>query len=143
MIAQEKTLVLCRRFEGLSLIPYLCPAGKWTIGYGHTGPDVTARSKPITKLFAETLLLEDATIATRSALRLSPVLAQHAGALAAIADFVFNLGAGRYAGSTLRRRVNARDWHGAHKEIRKWVYGGGKKLPGLILRREAEAKFFP
>jgi len=58
--------------------------------------------------------------------------------LAAIVDFTFNLGAGPLQASTLRRRVNQRDWAGTAQELRRWIYGGGKVLPGLILRREAE-----
>jgi lysozyme len=58
--------------------------------------------------------------------------------LAAIVDFTFNLGPGRLQTSTLRRRVNERDWHAAGQELRRWVYGGGKVLPGLVTRREAE-----
>lgn len=71
------------------------------------------------------------------ALRLSPGL--HGDRLVAIADFVFNLGPTRYASSTLRRRMNEADWPGARHEIRRWVFGGGRKLPGLVIRREAEA----
>lgn len=56
----------------------------------------------------------------------------------AIVDF-FNLGAGRLQTSTLRRRVNQRDWPSAGLELRRWVYGGGKVLPGLVARREVEA----
>jgi lysozyme len=59
--------------------------------------------------------------------------------LAAIVDFTFNLGAGRLQTSTLRRRVNQRDWVAAASELRRWVYGGGRVLPGLVTRREAEA----
>ena len=57
------------------------------------------------------------------------------GRLAAIVDFTFNLGAGRLQASTLRRRVNQRDWV---EELRRWVYGGGRVLPGLVIRRAAE-----
>lgn len=71
------------------------------------------------------------------AVRLSPGLS--GDRLTAIADFIFNLGPTRYAASTLRRRVNDSDWCGARDEIRRWVFGGGKKLPGLVIRREAEA----
>ena len=60
------------------------------------------------------------------------------GRLAAIVDFTFNLGAGRLQTSTLRRRINQRDWPTAASELRRWVYGGGKVLPGLVTRREAE-----
>lgn len=59
--------------------------------------------------------------------------------LAAIVDFTFNLGAGRLQTSTLRRRVNQRDWKAAAHELRRWVYGGGQVLPGLVARREPEA----
>jgi len=55
-------------------------------------------------------------------------------------DFTFNLGAGRLQTSTLRRRINHRDWLSASKELRRWVYGGGKVLPGLCLRRDMEAR---
>ena len=48
------------------------------------------------------------------------------GRLAAIVDFTFNLGAGRLQASTVRRRVNQRDWAGAAQELRRWVYGGGR-----------------
>ncbi len=58
--------------------------------------------------------------------------------LVAIVDFTFNLGAGRLQTSTLRRRVNQRDWGAAGHELRRWVYGGGKMLPGLVSRRETE-----
>lgn len=60
--------------------------------------------------------------------------------LSAIADFAYNLGLDRLKHSTLRRRLNAGEIEDAKDELRKWVYGGGKKLRGLILRRDAEAK---
>lgn len=72
-------------------------------------------------------------------LRYCPVLAaKPEGRLAAIVDFAFNLGAGRLQTSTLRRRVNQLDWSAATSELRRWIYGGGKVLPGLVARREAE-----
>jgi len=61
------------------------------------------------------------------------------GRLAAIVDFTFNLGAGRLQTSTLRPRVNQRDWAAVARELQRWVYGGGKVLPGLVVRRQAEA----
>ena len=71
--------------------------------------------------------------------RYCPVLATETESrLAAIVDFTFNLGAGRLQTSTLRRRVNQRDWTAAANELRRWAYGGGRVLPGLVARRAAE-----
>ena len=87
----------------------------------------------------EAYLAADMEDALKAALRYCPVLAtEPEGRLAAIVDFTFNLGAGRLQASTLRRRVNQRDWPGAAQELRRWVYGGGRVLPGLVLRRDAE-----
>ncbi len=73
-------------------------------------------------------------------LRYCPLLATEPEVrLAAIVDFTFNLGAGRLQTSTLRRRINQRDWVAAGQELRRWVYGGGKVLPDLVMRREADA----
>jgi lysozyme len=129
---------LIRRFEGLRLRPYLCPAGVPTVGYGHTGPEVTLKSPPITPGIAERLMQSDADAFAAAAVKSSPVLLANPNRHAAIADFCFNLGTTRYKASTLRRKVNAQEWNDAADELRKWVWGGGRKLPGLVVRREAE-----
>lgn len=117
--------------------PYLCPAGFWTIGYGVL---CQQDHPPITLEEGEAKLAELLPVYVGHALRLSPRLASWPdGRLVAIADFVFNLGPTRYAASTLRRVVNSGDWGRAREEIVKWVWGGGRRLPGLVLRREAEA----
>ena len=71
-------------------------------------------------------------------LKASPVLIAHEKALAAITDFAYNLGVGRYRASTLKRRIDAQDWAGACVELAKWNKGGGRVLPGLVKRRQAE-----
>lgn len=135
----DKLYVLIRRFEGLRLKPYLCPAGVPTIGYGHTGPEVTLSSLPFTPRLAEAVMLEDARSFVVAALKVSPNLATDSNRLSAIADFCFNLGMTRYMASTLRRKVRDGEWLDAADELQKWVWGGGRKLPGLVLRRAAEA----
>lgn len=142
----QAALELSKRSEGFHrtpkldpdrAYPYVCPAGFWTIGYGHL---CAADHPPITRDQAEGYLAADLEIALRATLRYCPVLATVSdNRLAAIVDFTFNLGAGRLQASTLRRRVNLLDWTGAVQEISKWVHGGGKVLPGLVLRRQAEA----
>jgi lysozyme len=94
----------------------------------------------ITEAEAEVYLARDLQTALAATLRYCPVLAtEPEGRLAAIVDFTFNLGAGRLQTSTLRRRVNQRDWIATGQELRRWVYGRGRVLPGLLARREAEA----
>ena len=128
---------LVRRFEGLRLRAYLCPAGVWTCGYGSTGPDV-GPSTAWTLPQADARMRADVATFVRGTLALCPGLS--GAKLAAAADFAYNLGLTRLAGSTLRRRINAGDWEGAAAELRRWVRGGGRVLPGLVLRREAEAR---
>lgn len=97
------------------------------------------RHPPISETQAEAYLAQDLMTAMQATLRYCPVLSTESESrLAAIIDFTFNLGAGRLQTSTLRRRVNQRDWQGVAIELRRWVYGGGRVLPGLVLRRSAE-----
>ncbi len=136
---------LAKRFEGFHRVPrqdpgrahpYLCPAGYWTIGFGHLcSPD----HPPITLAEAEVYLNQDLTVALAATLRYCPALClEPQSRLAAIVDFTFNLGAGRLQNSTLRRRVAQRDWQAVALELRRWVYGGGVVLQGLVTRRDAE-----
>lgn len=127
---------LIKRFEGCRLIPYICPAGVWTCGWGSTGADVFP-GVAWTQAYADRRMELDAIRFARGTLALCPRIAGER--LCAIADFPYNLGLGRLKASTLRRRINAADWPGAITELRKWVNGGGRKLLGLVLRREAEA----
>lgn len=130
---------LAMRFEGYKEQPYRCPAGVLTAGFGHAfKPGEPVR--PLPRAEAKAVLAEDLSIAEGAAIRQCPVLlTQSAARQGAIIDFTFNLGGGRLQASTLRRRINQRNWPEAVRELKKWVYGGGRKLPGLVLRRNAEA----
>lgn len=139
--AVDMAMALARPCEGLRLKPYLCPAGVPTVGYGHTR-GVTLALPPITRSLAEQFLYEDMLEACVAALRVSPNLGTSDCRLAAIADFIFNLGAGAYRASTLRRLIRDEDWAGAEEQFARWVYGGGRKLPGLVKRRQLEAALF-
>ncbi|WP_425129857.1 lysozyme [Burkholderia vietnamiensis] len=145
MAVPQAAIDLAKRFEGFHRVPktdpsrahpYICPAGYWTIGYGHL---CDPKHPPITEAEAEAYLARDLMTALNATLRYCPVLAtEPEGRLAAIVDFTFNLGAGRLQTSTLRRHINQRDWGAAARELRRWIYGGGKMLPGLLTRRAAE-----
>jgi lysozyme len=135
---------LCRRFEGLYLKPYLCPANVPTIGFGSTmyenGVKVTLSDPPVTKERAEQMLMHELTTIYPKVLRLCPDLPELGpGPTAAILDFTYNLGAGRLQSSTLRKKINSGELEAAREELGKWVRGGGKVLPGLVKRRDAEA----
>ncbi|OVZ63783.1 lysozyme [Cupriavidus gilardii] len=142
----QMAIDLAKRFEGFHRVPkndpgrahpYICPAGYWTIGFGHL---CDATHPPISEAEAEVYLARDLRTALAATLRYCPVLTtEPESRLAAIVDFTFNLGGGRLQTSTLRRRVNQRDWSAAAMELRRWIYGGGKVLPGLVSRRETEA----
>jgi lysozyme len=95
-----------------------------------------------TKEQAEEALSLDAEAAMKAVMRMTPGIADDTLKLAAITDFVFNLGPGRLQASTLRRRINAGQYEQVPDELRKWVWGGGKKLPGLIMRREDEVRLW-
>ncbi len=146
MEVPQAAIELAKRFEGferkvkrgveIAAVPYICPAGFWTIGFGHL---CEPNHPPVTESEAECYLAEDLQKALRATLRYCPVLAtEPEERLAAVVDFTFNLGAGRLQTSTLRRRVSQRDWVSAEKELGRWVHGGGRPLPGLIARRQAE-----
>jgi lysozyme len=146
LVVPQAAIDLAKRFEGFHRVPkadplrrahpYICPAGYMTIGIGHL---CDSKHPPITEAEAEIYLAQDLVTALNATLKYCPVLAtEPEERLAAIVDFTFNLGAGRLQTSTLRRRINQRDWSGATQELRRWVNGGGKVLPGLVVRRAAE-----
>jgi lysozyme len=142
-LALEIATILAKRWEGLFLSPYLCPAGVPTIGYGTTyyedGTRVTLLDPDITKDRALALLvMQLQNVYLPQVLALCPGL-DSAERVAAILDFTYNLGGSNLRHSNLRKRINAGDWGSVPAELMKWVKGGGKVLPGLTKRRAAEA----
>jgi lysozyme len=142
--AVEVAAALCRPFEGLRLQPYICPAGYPTIGYGTVwrpdGSKVTMEHPPISKETAEAWLMHELRHNyLAGVLKASPALLVRPRALGALTDFAYNLGVARYRASTLRKRVDAGDWEDAKEQLMLWTRGGGKVLPGLVRRRQAEA----
>lgn len=145
--AVEQAAELCRHFEGFRSKPYICPAGYPTIGYGTVwkpdGTKVSMDDPAITKEVANDWMMRELRgNYAAGVLKASPGLITNPGALAAMIDFAYNLGTGRYRASTLRRRIDAQDWEGAKQQLGRWVRGGGIILPGLVRRRKAEAALF-
>ena len=152
----DEGLALIKRFEGFSPTIYVCPGGWPTIGYGHVvregererfagGIDepaaercrfatASAKTKPRTCSAATPL-------AERAVLRLIAVPLTD-GQFDALVSFAFNLGGGALQRSTLRRKVNREEHALVPAEFMRWVWAGGRKLKGLVRRREAEVNAY-
>ncbi len=132
-------LALIRRFEGCLLHPYRCPAGFWTIGYGHrlAEKEYPLHISGISAAQADAWLLEDAEKAASAARRLTRRALQ-TQEREALTSFIFNLGPAAYQRSALRLAIERGEANAIHHQWQRWVWAGGRKLPGLLTRRLAE-----
>ncbi len=157
---------LMHKYEGFRSRPYLCPAHIWTIGYGHVlyqeqirlpvvrvdGKETPMLRKEMplkpednrvwTKTEIDELFRTDVRTFERGVLRLVPGVVGRQGAFDALVSISFNFGLGNLQRSTIRMRANRGNWEGAAEAFRMWTKGGGKVLPGLVKRREAEIALF-
>lgn len=156
-IVNERTVELIKHFESLhdgdlskiGLQPKRCPAGVWTIGYGHAlrdargtflrgaeMPDITISERAAEHLLADDLIDFSGRV---DALVKVPLTDNQFGALVSL---MYNIGEGAFEESTALKRLNAGDYEGAAKAMQWFRKGGGKVLKGLVLRRKAEAALF-
>lgn len=135
----NKGIELIKSFEGLFLTAYKCPAGIWTIGYGHTKG--VKQGQQITANKAEEFLREDVAQFEKDVLKQNLKLTQNQ--FDALVSFVFNVGGGNFQKSTLLRKakVNSNDLS-IKDEFLRWNKAAGKVLPGLTRRRQAEANLY-
>jgi lysozyme len=139
MKVSDRGLDLIKRFEGCHLDAYVCPAGVLTIGYGHTAN--VNEGDSITEDEANYFLKKDLETAEKCVNAcVKGNITQ--GQFDALCSFVFNLGCGSLRKSTLLRQLNEGNDMSAAGEFMRWVYAGGKKLPGLVKRRTAEMELF-
>jgi lysozyme len=125
-----------KRFEGCVLETYRCEAGKCTIGYGHTGPDVTEGLR-WTAAQADAALARDLTrfeVAVEDAIT-RPITQ---GQFDALVSLAFNIGTDNFRTSTLVKRFNAGDARAAGEQLFAWRHVNGKVSPNLCKRRAAE-----
>jgi lysozyme len=141
----KDAMPLVESCEGCILHAYQDDAGVWTIGWGSTRDvaenPITSDTPPITQDQADFLLQRDLGRAVRSVLSQVTVPLTYNEA-AALTDFVYNLGAGNLAKSTLLKLLNARNYAGAAQQILQWDEAGGQVLAGLLRRRQAEQQKF-
>lgn len=153
------------RFEGCRNRPYLCPAHIWTVGYGEVLYQEQIRL-PVVRVEGYTGMIrkefplkpEDNRVWSkeeinqlfdrsierfeRGVLRLVPGVVGRQGAFDALVSFAFNAGLGNLQRSTIRIKANRGDWDGAAEAFMAWTKGGGRVLPGLVRRRQAEKALF-
>lgn len=124
--------------EQCRLEAYLCPAGRWTIGWGHTG-DVKKGDR-VTHHQAEAILEFDLDRFERAVSQLAP--SANANQFSAMVSLAFNIGIEAFRRSSLLKWFNAGFPLKAATEFAKWCHAGNKVLPGLVKRRKAEADLF-
>ena len=141
MKISNKGIDFIKSFESFSPTKYICSGGMRTIGYGHTIKQ-GEHFEGISQCQAEEILVQDLCLAEKSVLRnIRAPLEQNQ--FDALTSFVFNLGGGSLQRSSLRQKINyGGDANEIYDEFVKWVYAGGKKLRGLLRRREAEAEMY-
>ena len=135
----QKGIDLIKHFEGCELNAYKCPAGVWTIGYGHIKG--VSEGMSITQEQAEQMLLDELKEYENYINELVTVnLSQNQ--FDALVSWVYNLGPANLQASTLLKVLNAGDYAGVPAQIKRWNKAGGKVLEGLTRRRQAEADLF-
>jgi GH24 family phage-related lysozyme (muramidase) len=144
----ERGAAFIGHFEGFSAKLYNDPAGHCTIGFGHlvhhgaiNGSEPAAFKRGITRARALELLRADAKAAADAVNgNVKRPLKPHQRD--ALIDFTFNVGAGAFASSTLLKRLNQGEYAAVPAELNRWTLAGGKRLPGLVRRRQAEGELF-
>jgi len=138
MKISDKGLDLIKTYEGIRLKAYKCPAGVWTIGYGHTvgvAPGQIITLKEATELLRKDIKLFEDNVNTQL-----DDLTQ--GQFDALVSFSFNVGIYALNRSTLLNRLREGDIAGAANEFLRWNKAGGRTLLGLVARRKDERRLF-
>jgi lysozyme len=139
MKISKNGLDLIKHFEGCELEAYKCPAGVWTIGYGHIKTAVEGMT--ITQHQADEMLIEEMNEYEgyiNNSVRVDLTQNQ----FDAMVSWVYNLGSGNLNASTLLKVLNSGDYAGVPEQMLRWNKAGGRVLEGLTRRRQAEADLF-
>ena len=140
----EEGLTLIKEFEGFRAKAYRCPAGVWTIGYGHTasaGPPEVSAGMTLSEADAARILVRDVerfADGVRQALSATVTPEQ----FSALVSFAYNVGLGAFGKSSVLAACNCGDLAAVPRRLQLWNKAGGRVLPGLVRRRAAEAALF-
>ena len=136
----QKGIDLIKEFEGFRSKAYRCPAGVWTIGFGHT-----AGVKPgmvITREQGEAMLRKDLKIYEAKVVNALGNAPTTQGQWDALVSFCYNAGPGNLLKSSMLRLHKQGNYKAAAEAFMKWTKGGGRVLPGLVRRRKAERNLY-
>lgn len=128
---------LIKDFEKLELKSYRCPAGRWTISYGLTGPDIGPNTV-WTEERCEAEFQKRLRHVEGEVERLLMGTRVSDQCFSALVSLAWNIGLGALEKSTLLRKLRAGDQWGAWSELPRWAHANGQLLPGLVRRRAAE-----
>jgi lysozyme len=138
MRISDNCVALVKQFEGFEAKAYKCPAGVWTIGYGHT---LNVRlNDVITEAQASTLLEEELQEYAAKVAKIVPTANQNQ--FDAMVSFAYNLGVNALGTSTLLKKHLAGDYKGAQAEFLRWNKANGRVLTGLTKRRQQESVLY-
>jgi len=140
MQASQTGKDLIKKYEGLRLKAYVCPGGRWTIGYGQTGPDVY-EGLEIDEQTANNLLWK-ALPGYEDAINELVKVPLNQNQFDSLVSFTYNIGIEAFKKSTLLKMINSGDMVGASYQFLIWIYSGHKILRGLVERRKAEKDLF-
>ena len=138
-VVSQAGLALIKKYEGCRTNAYKCPAGVWTIGYGHTKG--VSQGMMISHRDADRLLEEDLKY-FESAVSSAVTVPINQNQFDALVSLAFNIGVGAFDKSTLLARLNRKGYVLAANQFLRWTRGGGKVLPGLVKRRQEERELF-
>ena len=139
MKCSQEGLELIKKFEGCKLKSYKCPAGVWTIGYGHTEDikegDIVSPEEANKLLRADVFKFEE-YVTDNVIVNLTQ------NQFDALVAWTFNLGVGNLRNSTMLKKLNNADYTSVPFEMKRWNKAAGKTLDGLVRRRQAESLLF-
>lgn len=136
----EAGIALIKEFEGCHLTAYLCPAGVWTIGYGHT--QGVHKGQHITQDQADAFLHDDLSTFEQEVSRLLGSAPTTQNRFDAMVSLTYNIGGGAFARSSVLRLHKAGHYDQAAEAFIMWTRAGHRVLPGLVRRRAAERALY-
>lgn len=140
MNISKQGIDLIKSFENLRLTAYLCPAGVWTIGYGHTAN--VRRGDIITEEQAQKMLESDLAWVERT-IQATVMVPLSQNQYDALCSLIYNIGSAMFSNSTLLKCINNKTGEEAiEAQFKRWKFVNGRESKGLVNRRRKEVELW-